>query len=535
MRFIFTAVLLLGTLFGFAQDLTLIQFTDKPDSTYYYENPTAMLSEKALDRRDKYNIDLDALDVPVHSDYIAEIKNLGVEPIGISKWFNGIFAWCTESEIQAVENLDFVGEIFSFVNNPTTLTSKRSIEKFQIENQLKKTTFNIAEIDYGLATDQINQINLQGLFDEGFTGTGITIAVMDNGFVDVDTAAGFAYLRDNNQLKGGYNFVANSDELFSGGDHGTKVLSTIAGYLEEEYMGTAIDADYYLFITENNQHELPDEEVNWIVAAEQADSLGVDIINTCLGYSEFDDPRYDYTYDDMDGETTYISRAGQIAAEKGMIAVTAAGNEGSKPWHYITAPADAKGVFTVGAVDTDGFPAWFTSFGPTADGHIKPDVSALGADAAFLDSSGVYTANGTSFASPIITGAMACLLQAFPEVHPEDLKQKVRKSASLFENPTDQLGYGIPDFGWAYNELLSVNKFEKEDNLMVFPNPTSDVLHIQTETPITKIQIISFEGKIIRKFSFTNRVDLSEFPTGNYLVRFKLENGQVGVKQIVNN
>lgn len=535
MKHIFTGLLLIFSLLGFSQDLMLIKFTDKPDSSYYYDNPTAMLSQKALDRRDKYDISLDSLDIPVNAAYINQIKDTGIEPIGISKWFNGIFAWCTESEIQAIENLDFILEISSFVNNPIPLISERSIDKFQIENQFQNTTLSTSEGNYGLATTQIDQINLQALFEEGFTGTGITIAVMDNGFVGADTAEGFAYMRDNNHLKGGYNFVDNNNnDLYSDGDHGTKVLSTLAGYLEEEYMGTAIDADYYLFITENNQHELPDEEVNWILAAEYADSLGVDIINTSLGYAEFDDPRYDYTYADMDGQTAYISRAGQIAAEKGMIPVTAAGNEGNKPWHYITTPADADGVFTIGAVDIDSLPAWFTSFGPTADGHTKPDVSALGADAAILDSSGiVQTANGTSFASPIIAGAMACLLQAFPQVSPEDLKQKVRKSASLFANPNEQLGYGIPDFGWVYDELLSVDNFEEENNLVVFPNPTPNLLNIKTDTPILQIQIISFEGKIIRKYSPTNQIELSEFPSGNYWIRFELENGQIGVKQIV--
>lgn len=530
MKFFWLFLLFLIPCLSFSQDLHFIKFSDKSDVEFYYENPTAMLSEKALERRDKYNISLDFTDIPVDSTYINEVKSLGIEPIGISKWFNGFFAWLLEEEIQELENLSFIANIFSFVNHPNATGKPQKIKKFEIENSTLKTTFNT---NFTYTNTQIEQLNLQVLFEEGFTGEGITIAVIDNGFYGVNTDEGFAYIRDNNQIKGGYNFVNNNEDIYTEGTHGTMVLSTIGGYLEEEFIGTAIDADFYLFTTENNAYEMPDEEVNWIMAAEKADSLGVDIINTSLGYYEFDDPRYDYTYQDMDGETTYISRAAQMASEKGILAVISAGNAGNQDWHYISAPSDAAGVFSIGAVDFENNPASFTSFGPTADGRIKPDVSALGVQAAVLVDNAINFANGTSFSSPIMAGAMACLLQAFPEKPLEELKQKVRKSADLFENPTDQLGHGIPDFSKIYDDLLSVDSPILFPEIKVYPNPTADFLYLQTEENIKNIQLFSFEGKIIKNYTSTTSLDLKNLPTGKYILKIQLENGKVGQQQII--
>src|SRR5690606_26070527 len=245
----------------------------------------------------------------------------------------------------------------------------------------------------------------------------------------VDEVEGFAYLRNNDKIKGGYNFVDDDPFFYTRGSHGTMVLSTMGGFIENQYVGTAIDAEYYLFITEKSEEEIPQEEVWWIAAAERADSIGVDVINTSLGYNEFDDSRYNYTYEDMDGETAFITRGAQIAAEKGIMMVNSAGNSGNDDWCYITAPADGFDVFTIGAVDSDGTPAPFSSFGPTPDGRIKPDVAAHGYQTAVINPNGEINGSyGTSFSSPIMAGAMACFIQAFPNIHPSVLRQKVRES-----------------------------------------------------------------------------------------------------------
>lgn len=529
-----TTLFIIYSAFAFSQDLTFIQFNNKPAATYYLNNPTEMLSQKALDRRSKYAIGLKVQDVPVEPSYINQVKGLGIVPIGISKWFNGVFAWCTENQIELIETLPFINEITSLINNPGLSPNIIRTDKFAIANSKDRSIREPLDINMEYTADQINQIHLNYLHNQGFTGTGITIAVFDNGFPGVNTEEGFAYIRDHNQIKGGYNFVKNNTNLFVAGNHGEMVLSTMGGYLENEFIGTAIDADFYLFVTENNTREMPDEEINWIMAAERADSIGVDIINSSLGYYKFDDPRYNYTYSDMDGQTTFVTRGAQIAAEKGIMVVNAAGNSGNKDWHYIIAPADAKDVFTIGGVDSNGMPAGFSSYGPTADNRIKPDVDALGLNATILNYGSISTGSGTSFASPIMAGAMACLIQAFPNTQPGDLRQKVRESANLYNNPTDQMGYGIPNFHQIYT-VLSTKKVKINHHLLIYPNPTSNLLNIQSENPIHKLRLISFEGKLIREYSADNQLDISALPEGNYILKVELENGENVIKKILKN
>ncbi len=535
MKKIVTILFLILTTYSFSQDLVLIKFTDKPSSGNYFDNPLLMLSQKALDRREKYNIDLNMQDVPVETTYVTQVEALGIQPIAVSKWFNGIFAWCSASQISQAEALSFVSEVETFVQDKFKTSDGTPVaDKFQAHDNAQLGTDGITDFNYGWTETQVTQLNLDYLHNLGFTGDGITIAVMDNGFPGVDTQNGFAYIRNNGQIKGGYNFIDNNEQIYGRGSHGTVVLSTIGGYIENQFVGTAIDADFYLFITENTDHELPDEEVNWIAAAERADSLGVDMINTSLGYSEFDDPRYNYTYEDMDGQTTFITRGAQIAAEKGIMVVNSAGNSGSDPWHFITAPADGVDVFTIGAVRSDNTAASFSSYGPTADGRIKPDVDALGSGAAVIEPNGnIDFSSGTSFSSPIMTGAMACLIQAYPDVDPATMREKVRQSAHLYNNPTSQLGYGIPDFGEAYEDMMSVQDMDSNSLVQIYPNPSSGMVNIQSEKQVQQIQVISLEGKIIRKYNSSTQINIQDLPKGVYVLKIQLENGKTEVQNLI--
>lgn len=529
MKKIFTFSILIISYFAAAQDFVLIKFADKPSSATYFANPTSMLSQKALDRRAKYNIELNMQDVPVEQTYVTQVENLGIEPVVVSKWFNGVFAELTEAQITQVQNLSFVQEVETFVKNDGLLRNgnQQIQNKFQVENE-------ITDFVYGNTEEQITQLSLEYLHELGFTGQGITIAVLDGGFPGVDVANGFNYLRDNGKIKGGYNFVDDEEFFYTRGSHGTVVLSTIGGYIENQYVGTAIDSDFYLFITEKTEEEIPQEEAWWIEAAERADSIGVDVINTSLGYSEFDDSRYDYTYEDMDGETAFITRGAQIAAEKGIMVVNSAGNSGNDQWHFITSPADGVDVFTIGAVDGNGNPAGFSSYGPTADGRIKPDVSAHGSWTFVIEPDGnIGNSSGTSFSSPIMSGAMACFIQAFPEVHPNILRQKVRESASRFNNPTGQLGYGIPDFELAYNNLLSVDEADAANAISVYPNPTDGLLNVQSEKGIKSLQLISIEGKVIQNNLSTKQINLNGLPSGIYFLKIELENGKIQFEKVV--
>lgn len=526
MKKIFTLWLLLAAYIISAQEFVLIKFSDKPSADTYFTTPTLMLSQKALDRRVKYNIELNLQDVPVEENYVNQVEALGIEPVVVSKWFNGVFAELSETQIMQVENLPFVLEVETFVKNPGAPRHQSQLEdKFTVDDE---------DFVYGNTEAQVTQLNLQYLHNLGFTGEGMRIAVLDAGFPGVDEVEGFAYLRNNDKIKGGYNFVDDDPFFYTRGSHGTMVLSTMGGFIENQYVGTAIDAEYYLFITEKSEEEIPQEEVWWIAAAERADSLGVDVINTSLGYNEFDDARYNYTYEDMDGQTAFISRGAQIAAEKGMMVVNSAGNSGGSDWHYITAPADGVDVFTIGSVNSQGESSGFSSFGPTPDGRIKPDVSARGSSAYVIRPNGdIDTASGTSFSSPIMAGAMACFIQAFPEIHPLILRQKVRASADHFTNPTNQIGFGIPDFELAYGLALSVSDENINDEISVYPNPVSDVLNVQSDKEIKTIQLISAEGKLIKKNLNSNQIKLNGLPNGIYFMKIELQNGKILFKKII--
>src|SRR5690554_4061528 len=277
-----TFAIILISYYASAQEFVLIKFADKPSAATYLSNPTSMLSQKAIDRRAKYNIPITEQDAPVEQSYIDQTLALGIQPTVISKWFNGIFAELNSTQISQVESLPFVAEVESFVRNTTQpLILHKSDYNTSVENAYN---FN-----YGITTGQITQLNLNHLHDLGYTGEGIAIAVIDAGFPGVDTVDGFAYMRNNNQIKGGYNFVDNNEHIYTRSSHGTVVLSTIGGYIENQYIGTAIDADFYLYISEKFEEEIPQEEAWWIAAAEQADYVGVDVINTSLGYNTFDD------------------------------------------------------------------------------------------------------------------------------------------------------------------------------------------------------------------------------------------------------
>jgi len=365
-------------------------------------------------------------------------------------------------------------------------------------------------------------LNGQILHENNFTGSGMQIAVIDAGFPNVDTMEAFARIRDNNQILGGYDFVDRSEEFYDDHNHGTHVLSDIAGYLENEFVGTAPDASFYLFRTEDANNETPLEETLWVEAAERADSLGVDVINTSLGYTTFDDSKYDYTYADMDGETTFISRGAKVGASKGMLLVTSVGNSGSSAWKYMGAPADVDEVFSIGAVDANEDIAFFSSFGPTPDGRIKPDVLAQGRNAGIINyiTDSPSTSNGTSFSSPIMAGLVACFWQAFPDKTNLEIMQMIRESADRYTNPTDQYGYGIPDFSVAYDTSLSIDD-DSIETIGIYPNPASNMIYVEgLGAMIYSFEIYNTTGEHIVSGTIEHStINVSSLASGIYFLR----------------
>ncbi|MDY8133992.1 S8 family serine peptidase [Aquimarina sp. 2201CG5-10] len=527
-RFLFFFVLSISQL-GIAQtEDAWVYFTDKENVTDALANPITILTQEAIDRKNLHNTVIDARDIPVNESYITQLKNTtGITVLAKSKWFNCAYVRGTQPNIASLSALSFVDRI-DYADN--SLDSRKSVVENKKAKQPSPNKFKVKTLfNYGSALQQIQQLNAEYLHEQNFTGSGMIIAVMDSGFPGVNTIDGFKRIRDDGRLLDGYDFVSrNADEFaFTGSSHGTQTFSDIAGFIDGQFVGTAPDAKYYLFRTEDVSSEGPKEEALWVEAAERADSLGVDVINTSLGYSAgFDNPAYEYQTSDMDGQTTFITRGANIAFEKGMLLVSSAGNEGGSSWGIITAPGDAPGVLTVGAVNSSGNYASFSSIGPTADNRVKPDVVARGASAAvILSNNSVSSSNGTSFSSPIMAGAVTCLWQAFPSMTNAEIMQLVRASGSLFNNPTNQLGYGIPNFKTIL-ENLAIGE-EVAEGFRVYPNPVRNRLFIDlnTEKKI-KIRIFTLEGKIVKseELSNTKYISLQDLSTGLYMVEINTDN-----------
>ncbi len=468
-----------------------IFFKDKPSETTFIATPLKMLTQRALDRRIRYNISLDYKDIPIEASYVLQVNNtIGITIKARSKWLNAIHVQGTQTDINNLLSLNFVEQV-EYANKSLNVVGRKAIKQkvSKINNKLDFTT----EFNYGNAANQIEMLNGQVLHQNNFTGEGMQIAIIDAGFSNVNTFSAFQRIRDNNQILGGYDFVNRNTDFYIGHYHGMAVLSTIAGYVENEFVGTAPDAKFYLFISEDVNNETPLEESLWVEAAERADSLGVDVINTSLGYTTFDNPNYNYEYADMNGQTTFISRGAEIAFSRGMIVVNSAGNEGVYPWHYISAPADAASVLSIGAVNAIGEIAIFSSFGPTSDGRIKPDVCAQGENVYIINSVGnIVTSNGTSFSSPVLTGVITCLWQAFPKKTNVEITQLIKESAHLYTNPTVQEGYGIPNFNSIFDLLNAEDEEIIITEVSLFPNPAKNIINFIFPKDIDEIEVTVF-------------------------------------------
>jgi subtilisin family serine protease len=511
-------------------------FKDKPSQSAFIASPLTMLSQRALDRRMRYNISLDFKDIPVEVSYINQIKNAtGITVKAKSKWLNALHIQGTQTDINKILNLNFVSKI-EFANKSLNTSGKiRKQEKvIKKPNKLNSTSYN-----YGNTANQIQMLKGNVLHENNFTGAGMQIAIIDAGFPNVNNFEAFKRIRDNNQILGGYDFVNRNQNFYTGSYHGMAVLSTIAGYVDNQFVGTAPDAKFYLFISEDDLNETPLEESLWVEAAEKSDSLGVDVINTSLGYTTFDNPNYNYAYADMDGKTAFISRGAEIAFSRGMIMVNSAGNEGNVSWHYISAPADAVSVLSIGAVNATGVIASFSSYGPTSDNRVKPDVCAQGAGVFMINASGsMATSNGTSFSSPVLTGVIACLWQAFPNKTNAEIVQIVKESAHLYANPTAHEGYGIPNFEAVFN-LLNVEDTNEILEVVAYPNPAVTELKFKFPNQVTEMELVIFDllGKNLHseKIIISNpNTNISNLAQGLYFVQLKFDDKIKTIKILKN-
>lgn len=502
-----------------------VQFSNKNNTTYSLQHPVEYLSTRAIERRISFHIAIDSTDLPVNQGYIDQISAFGIKVHSRSKWMNGVTVMLSDSGMmQLVRELNFVK--YTQYTGKMTTTPASIIQK----SKLQETDFV-----YGNAATQINQLNGTTLHRNGFRGQGIQIGILDGGFNNVDVNRGFDSLRLQGRLLGTKDIILPGNNLFAEDTHGAQVLSTMAGNIDGQYLGTAPKAAYWLIRTEYVPAEYLNETDFWVSGIEFADSVGVDVVNSSLGYTTFNDPAMNFTYNDMNGKVSRASRAATMAAEKGIIVCNSAGNEGGKAWNYIGVPADADKIFTVGSVTSNNEPSSFSSFGPSADNRIKPDVCAMGSYSSVIYTNGsITTNNGTSFSSPIMAGMLACFLQRYKSQDPNPdsnvFYNAVIQSCNYYSAPSDKMGYGIPDFVQAernlpiYDGLKLLTK--DEDKLVDFHQNANEILINKLSVnngEINELKIYNTSGILLYQTNIQENntvISTSQFSSGIYVITF---------------
>lgn len=547
-------IIIIGFLISFSDETALraqtapgkywIQFTDKIDNPYQLNQPLEFLSQRAIDRRIRQNIMITFNDLPPNPAYLDSLRTLGATILNTSRWLNAVTIETDTSTLNQIKSLHFVAQ-----TNKVARLKQNKIPPFSLQDfhPLKNRIPSETVLDYGYSENQITMLNGHILHNSGFQGQGMHIAVIDAGFFRADTLGAFDSLRTNNQILGIRDFVVNDNSVYEDYSHGMQVLSILAANLPGQMIGTAPKASYWLLRSEDADTEFLIEEDNWVAAAEFADSAGVDIITTSLGYSVFMDLNQSHSYEDLDGNTTRISIAADIAASKGMLLLNSAGNEGNNAWQYIIAPADADSVLAIGACDEFGNYASFSSIGPSFDGRIKPNVTAQGYGTAIITNAGQVSAgSGTSFSCPVVAGLAACLWQANPSHSAMEIFHAIEKSGHQYLNPDSLMGYGRPNFAVANLILQSpeISNGNSSSIIGMMPNPFLDEITVKLyleDAKSVKAELININGQIIlstysqpmlASFQSINFNGLNHLPPGLYILRIYFDKDTKQVKII---
>ena len=460
-----------------------VQFTDKANTPYTLSAPEGYLSPRAIARRESQGIAIDSLDLPVDPAYISGLLAAGQFHLhNVSRWFNAVTITSTDTlALDTVQQLPFVKAMRMVQDGRPRISPAAG--KFPTATKADVEIGGTYASVYGASLRQVSMMNAHLLHAKANArGEGMLIGILDSGFDQADSLPAFDELRERNGIVYSEDLVNHDGDVYGDHWHGRSVLSVIAGHLRGKMLGIAPNVDVVLLRTENADSEYLVEEDNWVSGAERADSIGCDVLNTSLGYTTFDDSTQDHTWADLDGLTTRISIAAGIASRKGMIPVNSAGNSGSSDWHYISAPADAVDILAVGAVNDDRVVASFSSRGPSIDGRVKPDVSAVGWGTIGLgfDGTDIARINGTSFSGPLVAGGVACLWQLHQGRTAQEVMDAVRRSASHFDQPNDAIGYGIPDL-WRAHLLLGgedLTSLSTPQILSIQPVPFTDAFEI---------------------------------------------------------
>ncbi|MEO6253383.1 MAG: S8 family serine peptidase [Ferruginibacter sp.] len=518
----------------------IIRLKDKGTNPFAISNPIQYLTQRSIDRRTRYAIAIDSTDLPITPRYIDSIRLAGaVTILNTSKWLNQVLIQTTDAAALAkINGFPFVlssGPMAPFNNlNDKPVNKKLDAQLTEFTDPGTSSVVTADYYNYGQSYGQVHIHNGEFLHNRGFRGQGMRMAVLDAGFFNYLTLPTFDSVRNNGQILSTWDFVSGNASVNEDNAHGMQCLSTIAANMPGVFMGTAPKTSFYLYRTEDVNSEYPIEEQNWVAGIERADSLGIDISSTSLGYFTFDNPAFNYTYANMDGNTTLSARGADMAAKKGILCVFAAGNEGNGAWHFIITPSDADSVMAVGAVNTAGTVGSFSSYGPSSDGQIKPSVAAVGVSAVIANPSTGQPSfgSGTSFACPNMAGLTTCLWQAFPEVNNMRIITVMQESATRATNPNDRVGYGIPDMKMAFVKLVKQLYTQQSSvancavNLQWTAKTDSAISivierKLPAETNYTAINTQTSTGAFqSRNFSFSD--DLRSFPTSGVWYRIRM-------------
>lgn len=525
----------------------IIRFTDKRATAFSLSRPSDFLSPRALERRMRQGISIDSSDLPVCKAYIDSIAAIpDVRVMHASRWLNQLLVVTTNAaSLKRISEFPFVRTSRPVARraSPISVEAENSPEKVVDLSEVSRSAQNSSSslfYNYGLTKPQIDIHNGTFLHDNGFRGKGMVVAMLDAGYRGYLSNPALDSLRTRNAVLGAWDFVVNEPSVNEDDAHGLYCLSIMASNMPGSLVGTSPEAAYLLYRTEDAGSEYPVEEHNWAVGAERADSLGADLITSSLGYSGFDDPSYDYRYADMNGRTAMVTRAADMAAAKGMIVTNSAGNDGASAWKFITAPADGDSVLAVGATNASRQVAAFSSYGPSADGRVKPDVASVGSGTILANTLGrPASGSGTSFSNPNIAGLIVCLWQAFPEFKNTEIIDAVRRSGDRRENPDDRTGYGIPDMRTAYAWLERQRAVKEASRALgssrckAWPSPFTGSFKMALRPPAdgdVGVELLDLKGRILREKvvrGVAEQVqmevweDLGILPHGVYILRYR--------------